>query len=191
MSLLLTRTSDQAFVAAVVQEAWRHTKKRKSGYLGRTALQKIVYFMQVLSAPIGYRFTIHHFGPFCDEIVKDVEMMEVDEVVKDQRRRGSRYSNFVPGPALDELLDLHREVIKKHRPLIAEAVEALIPLEPRRLELLATMHYAYRHVRAAGGKGPWRTRTIEQFREFKDDKFSDDEIASSYDGLVRAKLVEE
>jgi hypothetical protein len=32
--------------------------------LGRTAIQKILYFLQALNVPMRYRFDVHDHGPF-------------------------------------------------------------------------------------------------------------------------------
>ena len=44
MSLFLTRTWEHALLAKVVKEA-ADVAQKHGGYLGRTAIQKIVYFM--------------------------------------------------------------------------------------------------------------------------------------------------
>ena len=67
MSLQLTGTWEQAVLAATARAAAGHADK---GYLGRTALQKIVYFLQISGVPMRYRFDIYHYGPYCDRITR-------------------------------------------------------------------------------------------------------------------------
>ena len=63
MSLFLTGTWEHALLAKVVSEA-NAVAQKQGGYLGRTALQKIVYFLQALDVPMRYRFDVHLHGPF-------------------------------------------------------------------------------------------------------------------------------
>ena len=58
-------------------------------------------------------------------------------------------------------------------------------------ELLATLDYLYRQLKAGGGPGPWKERVINRFLEVKKDKFSAEEVRAAYDSMVRAGLAEE
>lgn len=189
MALFLTGTQDQALLATVVRLAW-NVAQRDGGYVGRTALQKIMYFLQVLGVPMGYKFSIHHFGPFSDDLVKDLEWLEADEVVRNTASSEVKYYNYGPGSTLDELVIPYQDLLAPHLEKIGHAVTAFVPLSPRDLELLATMHYAFRSVKAWGYAGPFRDATLQLFREFKGDKFRDVELTRAYDRLERARLVE-
>jgi hypothetical protein len=48
-----------------------------SGSLGRTALMKLCYFLQVLKGvPLGYHFTLYSYGPFDSEVLSDLGTAE-------------------------------------------------------------------------------------------------------------------
>ena len=48
-----------------------------SGYIGRTALMKYLYFLQTLrSVPLGYRFTLYSYGPFDSDVLADMGSAE-------------------------------------------------------------------------------------------------------------------
>jgi hypothetical protein len=48
-----------------------------SGSLGRTALMKLCYFLQILKdVPLGYRFTLYSYGPFDSEVLSDLGTAE-------------------------------------------------------------------------------------------------------------------
>lgn len=184
MSLFFAGTQDEALLAMAVQEASRADGVR---YLGRTALQKIMYFLKVLGVPMDYRFDIHHYGPFCNAILHDTEMLMADEVIVDLAQRG-HYSNYAPGPNTDELLEMHAEAIEPNRERVREVVSVLAPMSPEKLELLATLHFAFATEAASGGRGPWRDRVLRRFQAFKGGKFSAEEMSGGYDALVRAGL---
>ncbi|MDB5313172.1 MAG: hypothetical protein JWO38_7374 [Gemmataceae bacterium] len=59
MALVLTGSWEQALLTATAQAAAPESGNR---YLGRTALQKILYFLQISGVPMRYRFEIYHYG---------------------------------------------------------------------------------------------------------------------------------
>src|SRR5713226_6861666 len=103
MSLFLTRTWEHALLARVVKEA-ADVGQKHGGYLGRTAIQKIVYFLQVLNVPMRYRFEVFHYGPFCSTILGDLEWLMADDVIADISPDPGKYSKYAPGPACNELV---------------------------------------------------------------------------------------
>jgi uncharacterized protein YwgA len=188
ISLQLTGTWEHAVLAATAQAAENHAAK---GYLGRTAMQKIVYFLQISGVPMRYRFDIYHYGPYCDRITRDVELLVADGVLNDISPNPDKYSNYRPAEAATELIQSHKTEIQTHRDSINRVVEALLPLEPDHLELLATLDYLYRQKKAGGGSGPWKQEVINRFMQVKKDKFERAEVSVAYDSMVRAKLIED
>jgi uncharacterized protein YwgA len=187
MSLFLTRTWEHALLAKVVREA-ADVAQKHGGYLGRTAIQKIVYFIQVLDVPMRYRFEVSHYGPFCNTILGDLEWLIADEVISDSSPNPEKYSKYTPGPACDELLDKHAAKLQEYEATVKSTVEALLPLQPDHLELIATLDYAYREMKATLGKKPPKKIVIARFRDFKGEKFNEKEIAETYDRLEAADL---
>jgi uncharacterized protein YwgA len=171
----------------VVKEAAR-VSQNQGGYLGRTAIQKIVYFLQVLDVPMRYHFELFHYGPFCNNILGDLEWLMADEVISDSSPNPEKYSKYTPGRVCDELLAKHAAKLKEYGDTVKSTVEALVPLQPEHLELIATLDYAFREMKATVGKMPAKKNVISRFREFKGDKFSEKEIADTYDRLEAAGL---
>ena len=187
MSLFLTGTWEHALLAKVVKEAAAVAQK-EGGYLGRTAIQKIVYFLQVLDVPMRYRFEVCHYGPFCTTILGDLEWLMADEVITDSSPKPEKYSKYTPGPACDELIAKHAAKLRQYDGTVKSTVEVLLPLQPEHLELIATLDYAFREMKATLGKKPPKKKVIARFREFKGDKFNEKEIAETYDRLEAANL---
>jgi hypothetical protein len=73
---------------------------------------------------------------------------------------------------------------------VRKIVQAFLPLSPERLELIATLHYLYRELKASGGPGPWKEAVVSRFREVKGDKFPSAEVSDTYDQMVTDKLLE-
>jgi uncharacterized protein len=184
MGLFLTSTRDQALLAYVIREA----QDRSAGFVGRTAVQKLMYFLQALGVPVGYRFSIYHYGPYSDEIPREIDWLLADGVIVDKAGQ-QHYSNYAPGENWSDLVDLHRKDIESWRSQIAAVVNAMIPLSPNRLELLATLHYAYRLELAQGSSADMKDRVLARFTGFKGTKFADEDLSNTYDQMVRAGLV--
>jgi uncharacterized protein len=189
MSLLLSTTWEHALLAKVIKEAAAVAQK-EGGYLGRTAIQKIVYFLQVLDVPMRYRFDVYHYGPFCASILGDLEWLTADGVVANESPDPKKYSKYVPGPACDEIIAKHAAKLKDCEGAVRSTVKALLPLQPDHLELIATLDYAFRETKATLGKKPTRPKVIARFREFKGKKFSEQDISKTYDQLETAGLLD-
>ncbi len=58
------------------------------------------------------------------------------------------------------------------------------------LELLATLDYLYRQLRAGGGDGPWKERVVARFEEVKGYKFNFDEVSAAYDTLAKTNIID-
>jgi len=187
MSMILQHRWEHALVAAVVDSAKRN---HPSGFLGRTAIQKLIYFLKVLDVPMSYQFRIHHFGPYCEDLVGSLDWLQADDVVVDESNQ-SKYSNFSVGTNWDALKNEYQPQLAQYNPQIESVAEVLGFMSPADLELLATLHYSFRWVHAQGGNGPWKPKAIMKFKEIKKDKFDDQIISDGYDRLARAKLVSE
>jgi uncharacterized protein YwgA len=187
MSLFLTKTWEHALLAKVVKEA-ADVAQKHGGYLGRTAIQKIVYFIQVLDVPMRYRFEVSHYGPFCNTILGDLEWLMADEVITDSSPDQQKYSKYTPGPSCDELIAKHAAKLNEYDATVKSVVKALLPLKPDHLELVATLDYAFREIKATLGKKPPKMKVIARFREFKGEKFKEKEIVETFDRLEAAGL---
>jgi uncharacterized protein YwgA len=189
MTLLLTGSREHALLGMIVQEAAEATRAG-GGYLGRTAMQKIPYFLKILGVPMGYRFDLHHYGTYCQAISTHIDWLVADQVIVDNSNNQEKYSRYQPGPALNELLSMHETDLEPHRETIRDVVRALLPLSPERLELIATLHYLYREQHASGDTGPWKDRVLARFLEVKKEKFPEEQVSVAYDQLVQAGLLE-
>jgi hypothetical protein len=66
----------ESVIAALVQ--------RRPG-LGRTALMKLIYFLQTLrGVPLGYSFRIYTYGPYDGQVLDDLQAVESTGAVRSQ-----------------------------------------------------------------------------------------------------------
>lgn len=186
MSLLLQHRWEHVLIAATVEAA---SKKCPQCDIGRTAIQKLLYFMKVLGMPMKYSFDMHHYGPFSQDVMNDVECLLADDVIEDKSQE-TRYSNYRPGPGWAVLEGQYEEKLAEYRHIVDNVCEALSDMSPEALELISTLDFSFRWVRARGGNGPWKEAAIDKFKDIKKDKFTDDEIERWYATLVEAGLIE-
>ena len=136
-----------------------------------------------------YRFDIYHYGPFCDELQKDMEWLMADGVVEDVSKE-DRYSNYAPGPAADEIFASHGDIVTELRNQVSGIVSALAPMRPEELELFATLDYLYRKQVASSGSGPWKDSVIARFCEVKGTKFAMTTVEAAYDAMAKSGIFE-
>jgi len=155
-----------AFMAAIVRSYEQHVGGRH--YLGRTAVQKLVYFAKALGVPIPCSFEIYTYGPYSDTVTFSVDSMLADDVLKDISNDPQTYSNYRLGDNADEVLDGYRPLIDPYRGKIDAVVQSLGSFKPH---------------------DPSREQVIQEFYRVKMDKFTGNEINSWYDALRSAQLI--
>lgn len=188
MGILLTGTQDQALLAFVIAEA-RKVADRHRNYLGRTAVQKIMYFLKIAGVPMRYRFSIHHYGPFSDQILSDSELLIVDSVIMDRSPQTEKYSDYAPDEAFDELISRYQGEINPWREIIARVVRDLAPFNPEQMEATATLDYIYRQQLATSNGQPTRESVVDKFMEIKGEKFQRRDIERLYDVMPKSGAI--
>jgi uncharacterized protein len=174
-----------AFLAAVVRSFQKH---HPGNYLGRTAMQKLVYFAKTLGAPIPCSFGIYTYGPYSDAVTFDMESLLADEVVEDRSDKPEQYSNYRIGPNAEELLAGFASQVEPHTEVIDRVVSTLGRYNPRELELIATLHFVVEGRRLTR-RSQAKDDIIQEFRRIKGDKFLLNEISSWYDSLKAIAII--
>ena len=188
-STSLASNRERALLALVVAEA-RKTVGMKHNSLGRTALQKLVYFLKVRGVPMNYKFDVHYYGPFCQEILSDTEWLKAYEVI-DDRSQDPKRSDYIPSHRMDEVFQAHQAYVEAHKATVQEVVSRLAPLSIDELELMSTLDFAHRSRRAEGGTGPWKDAVIQRFQEWKGGKFDPERVGRAYDLMVESGVFKE
>ncbi|MBI3412019.1 MAG: hypothetical protein HY040_27120 [Planctomycetes bacterium] len=176
-----------AFMTAIVRSYEENVGGRH--YLGRTAVQKVVYFAKVLGVPIPCSFEIYTYGPYSDAVTFCVDSLLADDVLEDTSKDPQSYSNYRLGENADEILNAYRRLIDPHREKIDTVVQSLGSFKPQELELIATLHFIHHRLKQIWRKEPSRDQGLAEFYRVKKDKFSPEEISSWYGALRNARLV--
>ena len=173
-----------AFLAAIVRSFANAHPRRE---LGRTAMQKLAYFMKVLEVPVPCSFGIYTYGPYSDQVTFTVASLLADEVIEDRSRTPER-SNYRPGPNSKELLSEFATNLRPYEERINRVVTALGKLRPNQLELISTLHFIATRQKQIH-KGFSENSVLDEFKSIKGDKFRDRDIKVCYQSLVSTELV--
>ena len=185
----LVYSDDQcsAFMTAI---AWSYaTHVGGQHFLGRTAMQKLVYFAKALGVPIPCSFEIYTYGPYSDEVTLTVDSLLADDVLIDTSTR-QHYSNYRPGKNADELLAKYHDLIGQHQETIDAVVRALGQFEPQKLELIATLHFVNHRLKQILRRPPEKAKVVEEFQRVKSGRFPSEQVDSYYDALKDIGLIQ-
>lgn len=64
-----------------------------NGFLGRTAMQKLVYFGKSTGVPVPCSYEIYNYGPYSDQVTFKTDGLLADEILTDTSS-SSKYSNY-------------------------------------------------------------------------------------------------
>ena len=176
-----------AFMTAIVASFERQHGDRH--YLGRTAVQKLVYFAKVLGVPVPCSFEIYTYGPYSDAVTFSIDSLMADDVIVNTSAK-PRYSDYRLGRNAQEILEKYERSIGPYKAVIDNVVGVLGAFRPEELELVATLHFIYHRLKRISGRTPDKAPVMGEFRRVKGKKFSQEEIDSFYEALKRARLIE-
>jgi uncharacterized protein YwgA len=55
--------------------------KNGVGRIGKTAMQKYVYFLQEFGVDLNYRYEMYYYGPYCFELSNDLDVLNMLGVI--------------------------------------------------------------------------------------------------------------
>src|SRR5580658_6784057 len=95
--------------------------------LGRTALMKLMFFLQESKGvPLGYQFTLYSYGPFDSDVLADISMAERLNVLRSSTvyyPSGSGYE-YSPGTDLNNVKNLAGDFLREHKESIEWALDS-------------------------------------------------------------------
>lgn len=171
-----------AFIQRVVE---RLVEQRKD--VGKTKIQKISYFLQeAVGVPLKYRFRMHYFGPYSDELDNALSLSRALGYVKiDPDPNGFGYrvtSGEVTENRWFEKYSLAQDAGVDEK-TVDNAIDILGALKVHELELYASIHFI-------GGSESGRTKqdTLATVRKVKPG-FSERQVKDAYQELEKANLI--
>jgi hypothetical protein len=161
-----------------------------SGWIGRTALMKLCYFLQEpCGARLGYSFSLYSYGPFDSAVLSDLGEGEAlgilrEEVISYPSGYGYRISCALDP---DELAKLGGELLHRYQGEIDWVIREFGNFSAADLELASTLVYADREARAAEEKISI-TELSRRVQEVKP-RFSNDHILRQAEYLESKNLL--
>lgn len=147
--------------------------------VGKTRIQKIVYFLQhVFGIPLDYVFRMHYYGPYSEELNDDLIEMKLHD-----------YIDITPNPTgygyhirpSSEVIDSMENTIKNYGQELENCLEKFGQLEPQKLELLGTLHFV-EYVARTSNKDKAKDEIVEKVATLKP-VFTKSEVEESYQEL--------
>lgn len=157
--------------------------------IGKTKIQKIVYFLQEsVNVPLKYPFRMHYYGPYSDELdgnlslTKSIGYIDIDpdpngfgyHVTPVEEMEGTSWQGYEMSddPEVHVLTDG-----------IDNAIDILGRLDTPQIELYATIHL----INGLRGNSS-KEKTVQTVKRLKP-KFSMEHIENSYQTLRNANLI--
>jgi hypothetical protein len=118
-----------------------------AGHIGRTALMKYMYFLQVLrGVPLGYNFSLYSYGPFDSDVLADLssaEALNIVDVTPVEFPGGYGY-RIRPGARSEAAKRSVGQFLEEHRGDIDWLFASFGSLNSSELELASTIVYVDR-----------------------------------------------
>lgn len=135
--------------------------------LGKTALQKLVYFLEsVFGVDAGYEFSLYTYGPFCVELLHDLDVAEAIGGVRVDYDATLNWYQISPGPRADWIEDRGREFLDNVASAIDEVVSDYGRSTAKELELHATVVFSHRQAQSSGSM-PQDEELVDEVHEIK------------------------
>jgi len=158
--------------------------------LGKTAMMKYMYILQeVFDVPLGYRFSLYTYGPYCSDVLSDLDYTEVLGGVRicpvDAGMGG--YS-IRPTDGTDEYIKKSESFLSENEESINTVIKLFGGMTARELELRSTIIYLYKTYL----QNDWKIgkdEIAENVQELKP-YFSIGEIRKAYDELKKMRIFE-
>lgn len=184
MSEFYFATNKSDVLLAYIVKKW-HEISHKG--LGRIQLQKICYFCKAKGVPLTFEFALYHYGPFSQEIYDSTDSLILDGVIVDACANNS-CSEYLPGNLIEDFLNQHK-IPDRHQADVDDVIGCLKNLAPSIMELISTVHYAYRAIKDYYEKEPSKEDVVESVYKAKKGKFSRDIMGEAYDALKTSGLL--
>lgn len=170
---LLDQTNDseseqwrlEPWLVAIAEVVHRLESQRYHWPVGRTMLQKIVYFATVAGLPTGLDFVRASYGPFSSDLKAAVGRMQNNGVLVEQPR--GRMIEMRSGPAFADARASYGDQLEQWDDLIDRLVDLAARFDTSGAEVAATVHYASEDLRRQLGHSPTITQVIAYVEEWK------------------------
>jgi uncharacterized protein len=151
--------------------------------LGKTQVQKLVYFAQQCGVPLGYKYEIYHYGPYSFELSHDLGSLDSLGVLNvDSDPAGFGFDISV-GKFAERF-----KVEAKYQKKIEKVTKQFGLNTAAQLEVKATVHFVHSVIREKVAASKVRAEVIQKVRALKP-RFPDAFIRNCYSDLERSHWI--
>ena len=122
-------------------------ERAPAGHIGRTALMKYMYFLQVVrGVPLGYNFSMYSYGPFDSDVLADLssgETLNIVDVTPVEFAGGYGY-RIRPGERAESAKRSASQFLTDHKKDVDWLFSVFGNLNSAQLELTSTIVYVDR-----------------------------------------------
>lgn len=159
----------------------------KGKQVGKKSIQKLVYFLQVFGVDLNYRYKMYHYGPYCSELSRDLNVMNMmgtinieDASSTDGYSISATNSDTKSDDEIQQFLDSHKQSF--HR-LLSDFKRC----SAKKLELYATIHFVER-VLQERAQDSGKDDIVQKVRIIKP-KYSTNNIMQAYNYLLNKSII--
>jgi hypothetical protein len=160
----------------------------KKTQFGKTAVMKYLFILQeVFKVPLGYEFSLYTYGPYCSDVLSDLDYTEAIDGVKIYSvGAGTGGYSIRPSYKTDEYLKKSKDFLSKNAKSIDTVIELFGNMSARDLELRSTIIYLYKNYL----QNNWEIDSDEIASDVMELKpyFSKQEILNAYDQLDKMSI---
>jgi len=153
-------------------------------YYGKIVIQKIIYFLQESQGlNFGYRFVFYHYGPYSEDLSRDIDLMELNRIVNSSiDPKGMGYSIALDNVKGSNLIKEGNIIIQRNRAIINRVMHDFGLFGPPKLELFATVHFIHKYISQKEGSSRIKEKVIKIVKKMKP-KFSKTQIREQFEKL--------
>jgi len=157
---------------------------------GKTAVMKYLYILQeVYKVQLGYEFSLYTYGPYCSDVLSDLDYTEAIDGVKIYSvGLGTGGYCIKPSFKTDEYIEKSRNFLSENEEHINKVIELFGDMSARDLELRTTIIYLYKNYL----QNKWVIDSNEIASDVKELKpyFRKEEILEAYNQLNEMNIFE-
>ena len=128
-------------------------EKHPAHHIGRTALMKYMYFLQILrNVPLGYSFSMYSYGPFDSDVLSDLSTAESLNLVCSTPISfyGGYGYRIIPEPGAEKIKQEARVFLERYGGDVDWVISEFGDLNSAELELASTIVYVDKELEDAG-----------------------------------------
>ena len=153
------------WLVAIAETVRRLESHRYHWPVGRTMLQKMVYFATVAGLPTGLEFQRGSFGPFAPDLKTAVARLQNNGILTEYQR--GQMIEMRTSSALDEARASYSHQLAEWSDLIDQLVNLMAGFNTTRAEVAATVHYAAQDLHNQLGRKPRVAEVVDYVEDWK------------------------